>query len=149
MLTTDPNHPELGHGADTERVPQNKVYLVLSGDELAKGFVRPFRDVYRHVGDLPKHPLRDLDEQQQVLTEGLGYVKYEEYPDSERPSIGRYWTQADLDKKACNTTTTMGRELSATYARNPHFYGSTYCVHCSKHLPVREFVWLDGDRVGS
>lgn len=50
----------------------------------------------------------------------------------------------------CGTTTTMGRALSETYARDPSFYGATFCVHCNKHYPVAEFVWTsDGQQVGS
>lgn len=48
-LTTDPNDPRLGHGSDTEPGPQNEVYLVLSDEEIAKGFIRPVRYVYRHL----------------------------------------------------------------------------------------------------
>jgi hypothetical protein len=99
-LTTDPNDPRLGHGADTAPRPQNEVYLVLSDDELAKGYVRPFRDEYQH--------------------------------------------------QACGGVTKMGFTLSATYARDPKFYGSTYCVHCRMHKPVGEFTWTkDGAVVGS
>jgi hypothetical protein len=47
-LTINPNHPKLGRGIDQEAVPQNEVYLVLSDDEIAKGFVRPYRDKYVH-----------------------------------------------------------------------------------------------------
>lgn len=47
-LTTDPRDPRLGHGSNTEPVPQNEVYLVLSEEERAKGWVRPYRDAYRH-----------------------------------------------------------------------------------------------------
>ena len=61
---------------------------------------------------------------------------------------GTYVTQEVLtayqfDKRTggCNTSTRMGQALSETYARNPSFYGATYCVHCQKHLPVSEFVW--------
>ena len=51
---------------------------------------------------------------------------------------------------ACGGLTTMGDALAETYARNPKFYGSTYCCYCQKHLPVDEFVW-DGtnEKVGS
>lgn len=35
----------------------------------------------------------------------------------------------------------MGVKIAETYARQPDFYGSTYCIGCRKHLPVREFVW--------
>lgn len=53
-------------------------------------------------------------------------------------------------KSGCGAVTTMGRALSETYARDPKFYGATYCVGCSKHRPVAEFVWTsDGAVVGS
>jgi hypothetical protein len=99
-LTTDPNDPRLTHGPDTEPVNQAEVYLVLSDDERAKGFVRPYRDTYIH--------------------------------------------------RASGGATRMGQAISETYARNPHFYGATYCVTCRKHLPVTEFYWqADGEMVGS
>jgi hypothetical protein len=102
-LTTDPNDPRLTHGPDEDRrVPQADVYLVLSDEERAKGFVRPVRDSYRHL--------------------------------------------------VCGSITMMGRALSETYARDPSFYGGTYCVECAQHRPVGEsgeFVWLDGSKVGT
>jgi len=155
-LTTDPNDPRLGHGGDTKPGPQNSVYLVLSEDERAKGFVRPVRHSYRHVGTpAPKHKLRDLTAEEQELWR-KEYVKFEEYPKNEGSSaLGRFWTQADLDAvgKGCNRVTTMGQELAETYAREPHFYGATYCCSCAMHLPVGEdgeFIWEGTDkRVGT
>jgi len=98
--TTDRNDPRLTHGCDNAPVPQAEVYLVLSDEERAKGFLRPYRDRYRHA--------------------------------------------------TCGTITTMGRALSETYARDPKFYGSTYCCGCQMHRPVSEFVWTeDGQAVGS
>lgn len=41
----------------------------------------------------------------------------------------------------CGAATTMGKELSETYARDPKFYGATFCMGCNKHLPVHEFTW--------
>lgn len=95
-LTTDPNNPELNTPKEDG---QNEVYLVLSDDELAKGFVRPVRQTYVHT--------------------------------------------------KCGTATTMGHKLAETYARDPGFYGATFCVGCSAHLPVAEFTWNDGSVVGS
>jgi hypothetical protein len=44
----------------------------------------------------------------------------------------------------------MGLALCETYARNPKFYGSTYCATCQMHKPVGEFTWIeDGEVVGS
>jgi len=52
----------------------------------------------------------------------------------------------------CGTSTRMSREIAETYARNPYFYGNTYCCGCGMHLPVGldgEFEWPDGSKVGS
>jgi hypothetical protein len=43
--------------------------------------------------------------------------------------------------KVCGTNTRMSKEIAETYARDPKFYGSTYCLQCKKHLLVSEFVW--------
>lgn len=97
-LTSDPNDPRLTRGVDEAPVPMAEAYLVLSDDERAKGFVRPYRNAYRHL--------------------------------------------------TCGTVTTMGRALSETYARQPDFYGATFCVACSMHRPVGEhgeFVWIEAD----
>lgn len=102
-LTTDPNDPRLGRGVDEEPLPgQHDVYLVLSEEERAKGFVRPVIMQYVHAKELG----------------GCGHV------------------------------TTMGLALSETYARDPNFYGATFCVHCSMHKAVGEngeFYWCDSD----
>lgn len=50
----------------------------------------------------------------------------------------------------CGHETRMGLALCETYARDPYFYGATFCVQCNKHLPVGEFTWVeDGAIVGS
>jgi len=50
----------------------------------------------------------------------------------------------------CGGVTTMGLAIAETYARDPKFYGSTYCTTCAMHRPVKEFVWVDdGEIVGS
>lgn len=98
-LTTDPSDPRLKRGPSDEK-GQHDTYLVLSDEELAKGFVRPLRTTYLH--------------------------------------------------KACSSTTTMGAKLAETYARDPHFYGFTFCVTCNAHFPVNQFVWDGTDElVGS
>jgi hypothetical protein len=99
-FTTDPNDPRIGRGVDKEEIPQHDVYLILSEEERAKGFIRPVRRAYVH--------------------------------------------------NTCGVLTTMSPPLAETYARDPKFYGATYCVGCHKHLPVDEFVW-DGtkEKVGS
>jgi len=100
--TSDRNDPRLTHGADDEPTGMAPVYLVLSDEERAKGFVRPVRRSYVH--------------------------------------------------EKCGGATRMGEAIAETYARQPHFYGATYCVHCGMHRPVGadgEFVWDDGSKVGT
>lgn len=48
-LTTDPSDPGLGRGVDETPIPQHDVYLVLSEEERAKGFIRPYVDRYLHA----------------------------------------------------------------------------------------------------
>lgn len=62
-----------------------------------------------------------------------------------RPLRRSYWHET------CGRVTTMGKEIAATYARDPSFYGGTYCVHCGRHRPVGvdgEFRWCDPDDPG-
>jgi hypothetical protein len=124
---------------------QHADYIVLTDAERAKGHVRPVRDAYVHVGPRgPQHPLRDLTEEERARFAQYSYIKYEAYQPSDAVVNGRYWTQAQLDAKGCGRVTTMGRKLAETYARDPGFYGSTFCVGCNRHLPVGaegEFVW--------
>jgi len=103
-ITTDPDDPDLTHGVDTEPTGQAPVYLVLSHEERARGFVRPVRRSYIHL--------------------------------------------------VCGEVTSMGQSLAETYAREPRFYGATYCAVCHMHRPVGpdgEFVWNDGsgEKVGA
>jgi hypothetical protein len=101
--TSDPSDPRLSRGADDAPTEMAPVYLVLSEEERAAGFVRPVRLVYVHSG-------------------------------------------------GCGAETMMGRSIAETYAREPRFYGATYCVGCRMHRPVGEFgefTWADGSKVGT
>lgn len=67
-----------------------------------------------------------------------------------RPVRRTYVHSEDLG--GCGGATTMGPALAETYARDPKFYGATYCCGCSMHRPVGddgEFVWEDGSKVGT
>jgi hypothetical protein len=148
MITTDPTHPDLGKPDSTG---MNKAYLVLSEEERSKGFVRPLHQAYVHVGTKPKYPLRDLTSEEKVRYSSSNYSKFESYPEENSPVLGKYWTQSELNRiTGCGTKTTMGLALCETYARNPKFYGLTFCCGCGSHFPVSDFVW-DGtsDLVGS
>jgi hypothetical protein len=116
-LTEDPEHPGL---RKTLPNGQHEVYIVLSAAERSKGFVRPLRESYIHVG-----------------------VGGHEVDPSNPAKHGR-------TGRGCGAQTRMGLALCETYARDPKFYGSTFCVGCKTHLPVGEFVWAeDGAVVGS
>lgn len=44
----------------------------------------------------------------------------------------------------CGTITHMGQAIAETYARDPYFYGATFCAYCRTHYPVGangQFVW--------
>lgn len=138
----------------TNETGQHDGYIVLCPDERAKGFVRPYRDSYKHVGVRPKYPLRDLTEEERERYKAFDYFKFEAYPEdaAERGGgsiTGRYWSRKSL-QSGCGVVTTMGLALSETYARDPKFYGATFCCNCNAHYPVSEFVWtVDGQQVGS
>jgi hypothetical protein len=106
--TDDPSDPKLGHGINSSPVPQNEKYLVLSEEERSKGFVRPLRTAYIHVGTNPE-------------VKGTILIK--------------------LSSDGCGTRTEMSRAIAETYARNPKFYGATYCCGCRMHRPLAEFIW--------
>lgn len=142
-LTTDPNDPGLKH---VDASGMQKTYPVLSDEERAKGFVRPVRRSYVHVGVRPKHPLRDLTPDEHERYDQYGYVAYEQYPESEAPVTGRFWTKAQLTS-GCGSVTTMGKALAETYAAQPSFYGSTFCCNCGRHFAVGEFTWDGTDEV--
>lgn len=121
-ITEDPSDPRVVRGGpDDTPVPQHDTYLVLSEAERANGFVRPLRLAYVH----------------RFWTDG---------PTDPLPTV-----LTSLDGiGGCGALTTMGLALCETYARDPGFYGVTYCVGCSMHRPVAEFRWdEDGEVVGS
>ncbi len=139
-LTTDRNDPRIARG-QTNETGQHDAYLVLSEEERAKGFVRPVRRSYLHVGKQPVHPLRDLTADEHARYDQYGYVSFEAYPENPESAVtGRYWTKAQL-ASGCQSVTTMALPLAETYARDPSFYGATYCCGCCRHFPVDEFVW--------
>ena len=145
----DPDYVALGSAPKSPKPgsAMHESYYVLCENERAKGFVRPLRTSYRHVGIRPQYPIVDLTPEQHKQYDKYGYVKWEKWP--EEKGLGRYWTKEQLES-GCNTVTTMGLALAETYARDPEFYGATFCCHCQKHLPLEEFVWEGtNEKVGS
>lgn len=152
-LTTDRNDPALN---DVQPNGQQKAYLVLSDEERAKGFVRPVRRTYVHVGRKLIGTVRPLTTEQKERYAKEDYAAYEEYPPGQPGSVvGRFLsTREAISIKngragGCGVATTMGQALAETYARNPKFYGATFCCGCGKHYLVEEFEWEDGEVVGS
>lgn len=45
--------------------------------------------------------------------------------------------------KVCGVETVMNVKIAETYARNPKFYGGTFCASCMGHFSVHEFYWSD------
>ena len=43
----------------------------------------------------------------------------------------------------CGIVTRMGLAIAETYARDPKFYGMTFCIGCKSYLPVDQFRWDD------
>lgn len=112
-ITTDKDDPAL---QEKNVDGMQKKYLVLSEKEIAKGFVRPVRNKYIHVG-----------------------VDGSEIDPND-------FSKSGIKGNGCGALTVMGKELSETYARNPKFYGATYCVRCKSHYAVGEngeFNWAD------
>lgn len=61
-----------------------------------------------------------------------------------RPVRHSYW------HTVCGHVTTMSVDIAETYARDPGFYGGTYCATCRQHRPVGpegEFYWCDQDNL--
>jgi len=128
---------------------QHRGHWILSEEERKKGFVRPVRLSYKHIGLRPKYPTRELTEDEKKQYEGCDYVAYEPYPESEEPVTGSFWTKKRLES-GCGTVTSMPRPIAETWARDINFYGGTFCCTCRAYLPVGEFVWLDDDsRLGT
>jgi hypothetical protein len=105
---------------------QQQNYVILCYAEREKGFVRPVRRTYIHVG---------ID------------------PDMKGIVLIRPGTSKHESGKACGHRTTMGQAIAETYARDPSFYSDTFCASCGAHYPVGadgEFVWEGTtERVGT
>jgi hypothetical protein len=132
---------------------QQRAYVVLSEEERAKGFVEPVRRSYVHVGPPKPEGLRELTEEEKMRYEGFGYAMFQPYDDDD-PVVGKFWTQDELDRVGgCGGKTTVAQNIAETYARDPEFYGGTFCATCREHFPIGEkgeFVWDGTDqRVGT
>lgn len=55
------------------------------------------------------------------------------------------YTKYTHDK--CGVVTEMAVALAETYARDPKYYGATFCSFCKNHFPVKEFKWDGTDKI--
>ena len=110
--------------------------------------------------DEPRRTLTDRTQvypgHREIITEGPRAGQQRDYVVLAQEEIDKGFTRPYRDAYRhlkCGTVTTMGRTLSETYARDPHFYSGTFCAGCRTHFPVGkdgEFVWtLDGSKVGT
>jgi len=85
----------------------------------------------------------------------------EKLPDGQKKD---HWTLPEEDRKnghvrplrknyvhkKCNTNTRMPMACAETYAKNPKYYGSTFCCGCGDYFPVSQFLWEGtNEEVGS
>jgi hypothetical protein len=156
LCTTTGEPVDKVRAEQTERTGQHKSYIVLCPDERAQGFVRPYRDRYKHVGRAICGKYLHM-EGNQTLGGRIDVCTMEPehagecivFQSLSQPEAAAAQAKGLLSV-GCGTVTTMGLALSETYARDPEFYGATFCTGCNKHLPVVEFVWTaDGKIVGS
>jgi hypothetical protein len=160
MCTTSGRPVDVVRAEQTETTGQHKDYIVLCPDERAKGFIRPVRNKYIHAGrsvcgaivnrgDLPLS-MQPLGGMRDICAQPFGHEGSHEGPffTVDQPEHAKILEKHR--KGGCDVETVVGTALSETYARDPKFYGATFCVGCNKHLPVAEFIWSqDGETVGS
>lgn len=141
---------------DDERLKVTKenglqeAYLILPEDERKKPFKRPLRTTYTHKGRYFKIPPIMLDKP--IKTDEKEFVaKIPALVKDVTPIGYAMLTQEDVDQYnktggyigGCGTNTVMKEEIAETWACDPEYYTSTFCVHCGKHFPVNEFVWTN------
>lgn len=122
---------------------QNFDYWVLSEAERAKGFCRPVRRSYLHVGiKICGKVTKDEPGNVRVCR---GTIGHEGPCDDQVQTLvtpaERAKVAAENRRRGCDSLTTMSSPLAETYARDPKFYGATFCCACGEHYPVGEFVW--------
>ncbi len=135
---------------------QHEDYWVLCAEERAKGFIRPLRSSYLHVGrrvcGKPRQEREDEFNHEFLCTGTPGHEgECAIWAQITIEQLGRFNRTGMLG--GCGTSTRMSTAIAETYARNPKFYGSTFCVACGAHFPVGEsgeFVWEgSNERVGT
>lgn len=140
-----PDHRELKPNG------QQRDYVVLSEEERAKGFVRPVRQEYQHVGQAVCGKYGPNDEK---TMGGMVYICIREPGHEGDCQHFRGLPQPEAEAAhrnqrlpGCDAITKMALSIAETYARDPKFYSGTYCIGCRVHLPLNQFVWKDTNEV--
>lgn len=147
---TDGSPETADHREINPNTGMQKGYVVLSDEERAKGFVRPMRLSYRHVGRAicgiitPVDPNRLGGEQYVCMSKPghAGTYHHANVVTLPQPDAARLSERGRT--VACGTSTQMGQKIAETYALDPKFYSGTFCCECKEHFPVEEFIWDDG-----
>jgi hypothetical protein len=69
------------------------------------------------------------------------YRDYAVLPQSERDKDFVRPLRGTYRHLLCDALTSMGLDLAEIYARDPKYYGATFCLACRGHFPVADFVW--------
>lgn len=119
-----------------------------------------FRSQCKHCDREPRTTLTDgtqvYPEHRDILKDGVRAGQQEGYvvlAEEERAKGFVRPVRRSYKHMKCGGVTTMGQTLAETYARDPKFYGGTFCCHCGTHFSVGaggEFVWAGTDeKVGT
>lgn len=112
----------------------------------------------------PEPPTRPFTDPRKVTSNGEPPAPGFENAPAPQPLVesgqhGAYWVLSDEERKRdwvrplrtsyrhlkCYADTSMSTKIAETYARDPRFYGNTFCSYCKDHRPVSEFIWLDAN----
>lgn len=117
-------------------------------DAIASQLDQPLTDEARTGARVVRHDKTTTDRKDPGLSEidpeTNMQAKYLVLSDEERTRGFVRPVRREYLHEICGTVTTMGQAIAETYARDPLFYGATYCAFCREHRPVGpngEFVW--------
>ena len=161
------NHPDLkpdengvGHIVFSPAQARNLAALLVKNANDADAAIHAKQEAAR-IASVPP-----VDRSARILANGKAEVEMPDYRDID-PATGQQKAYVVLTPeerargfvrpvrrtylhKPCGTTTTMGLPIAETYARDPHFYSGTFCVHCGSHFGLDQFVWEGtNEQVGS
>lgn len=67
--------------------------------------------------------------------------QYENHPTVEDGEFVQPVRRAYVHADGCGAQTRMGDKLAESVARDPEYYGATFCASCGDYFPVEEFEW--------